>query len=61
MKIFLLPEDVRNGILQYMYAQPYQSVARGIALLEGLQEVPAAEPPKLPRLSTVTEPVLPPG
>lgn len=47
-KAYLLPEDVRNGLLQYLGGRPYVEVANGMALLLGLKELPAAPAPASP-------------
>ena len=43
-KTYLLPEDVRNSILQYLFSRPYQEVARGVQMLEGLVVAPEPKP-----------------
>lgn len=42
MKVFLLPENVRNSILQYLQKKPFEEVAPGIQVLSSLQEASTA-------------------
>jgi hypothetical protein len=39
MTNFILPEDIRSGLLNYLAAKPYREVAEVITLLMGLQIV----------------------
>ena len=36
---YIMTEDVRAGILKYMYTRPYQEVAQGIAVLSNLPKL----------------------
>jgi hypothetical protein len=40
MKHYKLPENVLNGILDYMQTKPYKEVANGIYHLKSLKEIP---------------------
>ncbi len=42
MKTYVLPEELRTALLQYLAQRPYQEVAQAIAALMKLQEI---EPP----------------
>lgn len=49
MKLFLLPEDLKNDLLAYLMEQPYKLVATGVARLQAVVEAPpppADEPKK---------------
>lgn len=52
MKSYVLPEDVRNGLLAYLVSRPYGEVANGVRALEALAELPEA-PAAKPVLSAV--------
>lgn len=41
MKTYLLPEDVRTAILNYLNGRPYAEVVKGVDALKALQETPA--------------------
>lgn len=53
-KQFILPADIRDLLLSYLYQRPYGEVASGVALLQGLAEAP--ETKALPGLRAVPEP-----
>ena len=36
---YIMTEEVRAGILKYMYTRPYQEVAQGIAVLSNLPKL----------------------
>lgn len=38
MKIFLLPEDLRNGLVAYLSQQPFKDVSTGVQALLTLEE-----------------------
>lgn len=38
MKTYLLPEDVRTAILNYLNGRPYADVVKGVDALKALQE-----------------------
>jgi len=38
---FILPEDVRASLLEYLAQRPYREVAEGIAALISLTEIPS--------------------
>lgn len=43
MKTYLLPETVRDAVLNYLVQRPYAEVAQGVAALQRLEEVPASQ------------------
>lgn len=45
MKMYLLPEDVRNGVIEYLQGCPFKDVAGGIGKLLALEELPSLPPP----------------
>lgn len=40
MKNYLLPEDLRTALMEYLKAQPYGAVAQGMKALEELTQLP---------------------
>jgi hypothetical protein len=58
MKNYLLPEDVRASILGYLMQRPYQEVALGVRMVEGLKEIgtvaPEPAPAPVPELELAT-------
>lgn len=51
-KTYLLPEELKNALLSYLYDRPYKEVGAGVRMLEGLLEAPAG-PPTSPALALV--------
>jgi hypothetical protein len=44
-KTYILPESLRNALLQYLETRPYSEVAQGIAALTSLQEQAKTDAP----------------
>lgn len=51
MKLYALPENLRNSLIAYLVSRPYAEVANGVRELEALAalpEVPSAKPDLAP-------------
>jgi hypothetical protein len=56
-KTFILAEEQRTVLLGYLYSRPYGEVAKGVAMLQALPEIPEAFRPvvQVPTLVEVKE------
>lgn len=44
--MYLIPDSLRQALIEYMATRPYKEVAQGIAALSSLKELAPAEPAK---------------
>jgi hypothetical protein len=47
-KNFIITNEQRTMLLGYLFARPYGEVAKGVAMLLALPEVPSSPPPVEP-------------